>query len=77
MPDYTLESSKKELVSLLPYIDDILLACKSLTGLQLLKEMLKGDFKMKDLGRAKKMLDMKIYRDRDKEVLTISQKMIH
>lgn len=60
---------------LLLYIDDMLLACKSLTELKLLKEMLKGEFVIKDLRRAKKILGMEIYRDREKIVLTILRKV--
>lgn len=61
----TLKSGKKGVIMcLLLYIDDMLLACKSLTELKLLKEMLKGEFVIKDLRRAKKILGMEIYRDR-------------
>ena len=46
------------------YVDDILIAAKNKTHVQKLKAQLKKEFDMKDLGEAKKILSMKITRDR-------------
>lgn len=50
---YFKEQTKGVMVYLLLYVDDMLLACKSLIELQP-KEMLKGEFERKDLESAKK-----------------------
>ena len=41
---------------------------------QKLKELLSSEFEMKDLGDARKILRMKIFRDRTKKKLFLSQK---
>ena len=42
-----------------------------------LNKELASQFSIKDLGAAKKILGMTITRDRQKNVLTLSQKIIH
>ncbi|RVW64482.1 Retrovirus-related Pol polyprotein from transposon TNT 1-94 [Vitis vinifera] len=62
------------MVYLLLYVDDMRVACKERRHLEQVKEMLKAEFEMKDLGSAKRILGMEIERDRSKRVLRLSQK---
>ena len=50
-------------VYLLLYVDDMLIAPKNLVEVNKLKTLLSGEFEMKDLGAAKKILGMEIHRD--------------
>ncbi|GKV43399.1 hypothetical protein SLEP1_g50691 [Rubroshorea leprosula] len=50
-------------VYLLLYVDDMLIAAKSMLIIDDLKKQLSGEFEMKDLGAAKKILAMEIHRD--------------
>ena len=59
---------------LLLYINDILIACKSRKVVQELKAALSREFEMKNLWPTKKILGMKIFRDRAKRVLHLSQR---
>ena len=61
-------------VYLLLYVDDMLLASKSITEIAHLKTQLQSEFEMKDLGCAKKILGIEPYRDRSTGILTISQR---
>ena len=56
------------------YVDDMLIACKSRKVVQDLKASLSQEFEMKDLGPARKILGMKIFRDRARRVLHLSQR---
>ena len=58
---------------LLLYVDDMLIACKSKKRVQELKAALSQEFEMKDLGPARKILGMEIFRAWDKKVLHLSQ----
>ena len=49
---------------LLLYIDDMLIAIKSKEEIRNAKVQLNNEFKMKDLGAAKKILRMEIMRDK-------------
>lgn len=60
-------------VYLLLYVDNILLAGPSKSQINELKDLLKSEFDMKDLGNARKILGMMITRDMAKHMLTISQ----
>lgn len=60
-------------IYLLLYVDDMLVAAKDLKEVQNLKELLGSEFEMKDLGPAKRILGMDIHRDRENGVLTLSQ----
>ncbi|KAK3002993.1 hypothetical protein RJ639_019265 [Escallonia herrerae] len=51
------------------YVDDMLIAVKSKSHILHLKKMLSRKFDMKDLGSAKKILNMEIHRDRKVEKL--------
>lgn len=52
------------LVLLTLYVDDMLVAAKSKQKIKELKNLLSGEFDMKDLGTAKKILGIEIHRDR-------------
>lgn len=67
----TLEDESR--LYLLLYVDAILIACRSRRVVQELKEALSWEFEMKDLGPAKKILGMKIFRKRAKGLLHLSQ----
>lgn len=62
-----------EKVFLLLYVDDMLVASKDMRKIQRLKESLKSEFEMKDLGKATRILGMDILRDRKKGLLKLSQ----
>ena len=46
------------------YMDDMLIACRSRNVVQKLKATLSQEFKMKNLGSARKILGMEILRDK-------------
>ncbi|GKV08223.1 hypothetical protein SLEP1_g19888 [Rubroshorea leprosula] len=70
---YDLELEQLD-VDLLLYIDDMLIVAKSMLIIDDLKKQLSGEFEMKDLGAAKKILGMEIHRDRKGGKLFLSQK---
>ena len=55
------------------YIDDILLIGNDLPALQNVKSWLGSCFSMKDLGEAAYILGIKIYRDKSKRMIGLSQ----
>jgi hypothetical protein len=60
-------------IFLLLYVDDMLIAVKSIVEVNKLKVLLSREFDMKDLGTAKKILGMEILKDRDAKRLWLSQ----
>ncbi|KAG8502301.1 hypothetical protein CXB51_002217 [Gossypium anomalum] len=64
----------KSFIYLLLYVDDMLIASKSQKEIDKLKAQLNQEFKMKDLGEAKKILGMEISRDRQRGKLCLNQK---
>jgi hypothetical protein len=60
-------------IFLLLYVDDMLIAAKSIVEVNKLKVLLSKEFDMRDLGTAKKILGMEIRRDRDAKKLRLSQ----
>jgi hypothetical protein len=60
-------------IFLLLYVDDMLIAAKSIVEVNKLKVLLSREFDMKDLGAVKKILGMEIRRDRDAKRLWLSQ----
>ena len=60
-------------VYILLYVDDILIAGKHLSDIEKLKNLLKGEFEMKYLGSAKRILGIDIIRDRATGTLFLSQ----
>uniref|UniRef100_A0A2N9HC61 Integrase catalytic domain-containing protein n=1 Tax=Fagus sylvatica TaxID=28930 RepID=A0A2N9HC61_FAGSY len=61
-------------IFLLLYVDDMLIAAKSMCEVNRLKSLLHKEFEMKDLGAAKKILGMEIRKDRGARKLWLSQK---
>lgn len=65
-----LKTERDEVVLyLLLYVDDMLVASKSMKLITEVKQLLKSEFEMKDLGPAKSILGMDILRDRAKGCL--------
>nr|GEW62376.1 hypothetical protein [Tanacetum cinerariifolium] len=62
-----------EYIYLLLYVDDMLITCKSKAEIGSTKSLLKKEFDMKELGKANKILDMEIVRDRSRNILMVSQ----
>ena len=60
-------------IFLLMYMDDMLIAAKSIVEVNKLKVLLSREFNMKDLGASKKILGIEIHRDRDANKLWLSQ----
>ena len=71
---YTRLLDDGSLVCLLLYVDDMLIAARSMVEIDKLKSMLSKEFEMKDLGSAKKILGMEIVRDRSEGRLCLSQR---
>ena len=63
----------KNALYLLLYMDDILIASRSMKAVKGLKRALSDEFKMKNLGRTLKILGMEICKNRGKEKLHLSQ----
>ena len=51
------------MVYLILYVDDMLIASKSMEHINFLKQQLKGEFEMNDMGPAQKILEMQLIRD--------------
>ena len=66
--------SGSSIAFLVLYVDDILLIGNDVKFLESLREYLNGQFSMKDLGEVSYILGIKIYRDRSKRLLALSQK---
>ena len=60
-------------IILVLYVDDMLLASKSITEINRLKAQMARTFDMKDLGAARQILGMDIFRDRSNGKLWLSQ----
>ena len=56
-------------------MDDILLIENDIPMLTMVKRWLSKEFFMKDLGKASYILGIKVYRDRPKQILGLSQKL--
>lgn len=69
---FTLERDGDRIL-LLVYVDDILVAAKSLDSIDAAKRMLQAEFDIKDLGEARVFLGMEIERDRAARTLKLSQ----
>ena len=68
---YNKLSSGEYIYSLL-YVDEMLIAFKSRSAIDKLKKQLSSEFEMKDLGEAKKLLDMKIERNMDNDKVRLT-----
>ena len=67
------DEGKIPVVYLLLYVDDILLAGNNKAKMQEVKDILKKEFEMKDLGEPKQFLGMRITRNREEKILQIDQ----
>jgi hypothetical protein len=65
--------SGSTIVFLILYVDDILLIGNNIPMLEDVKSSLRKSFSMKDLGEASYILGIKIYRDRSKRLIGLSQ----
>jgi len=65
--------SGSSVVFLILYVDDILLIGNNIPMLETVKTSLKNSFSMKDLGEAAYILGIKIYRDRSRRLIGLSQ----
>jgi len=67
------KESGSAVVFLILYVDGILLIGNDIPMLQLIKTSLNNSFSMKDLGEAAYILGIKIYRDRSRRLIRLSQ----
>ena len=65
--------SGSSIAFLVLYVDDILMIGKNIELLENMKEYLNKSFSMKDLGEAAFILGIKIYRDRSRCLIGLSQ----
>jgi len=72
-PCLYIKSSGSKIVFLILYVDDILLIGNDIPLLSSVKGWLKNHFQMKDLGEAQRILGVRIYRDRSRRMLSLSQ----
>ena len=71
---YFRKLQEESFIYLLLHVDDMEIASKSKDEIEKLKTQLNQEFKMKDLGEAKKILGMEICRDRARSKVSLSQK---
>ena len=69
------KASGSTLVFLILYVDDILLIGNDIPLMEDVKASLRKSFSMKDLGEASYILGIKIYSDRSKRLIGLSQSM--
>ena len=67
------KSSGSSVVFLVLYVHNILLIGNDVNLLNAVKEYLNSKFSMKDLGEAAYILSIKIYRDRSRRLIALSQ----
>ena len=65
--------SKDNFARLSLYVDDILLAANSKEFIKTVKDWLYSNFDMKDMGEAAYILGVKIFKDRSRKLLALSQ----
>ena len=70
---FVLKLSDDDFVILLLYVDDILSVGRNVSRIDKLKKQLRKSFSMKDLGSVKKILGIRIERDRASKKLYMSQ----
>ncbi|KAH9779745.1 hypothetical protein KPL71_007826 [Citrus sinensis] len=71
--NYGLKTHGEEVIYLVLYVDNMLLTCKNMKLIDLLKQQLRDKFDMKDLGPAKKILGVEMVRNRTTSTLFLSQ----
>ncbi|TPX49026.1 DNA-directed DNA polymerase [Synchytrium endobioticum] len=62
-----------EVLYLILYVDDILIASRSRSSMERVKEMLRAIVKLKDLGPVKTFIGIEVKRDRSKRVIGLGQ----
>nr|GFC08478.1 retrotransposon protein, putative, Ty1-copia subclass [Tanacetum cinerariifolium] len=67
------KASGSDVVFLILYVDDILIMGNNIPRLKEVKDYLGKCFSMKDLGEAAYILEVKIYRDRSRRLIGLSQ----
>src|SRR6185295_15360731 len=67
------KESGSSVAFLILYVDDILLIGNDISMVEFRKTSLKNSFSMKDLGEQAYILGIKIYKDRSKNVIRLSQ----
>ena len=72
-PCVSKKTSGSAIIFLVLYVDDIHLIENDIPIMQLVNTWLSKQFSMKDLGEASYILEIKIYRDRSKRILVLSQ----
>ncbi|KAI3727128.1 hypothetical protein L1987_66937 [Smallanthus sonchifolius] len=70
---YYKEYEVKKFVYLQLYVDDMLIACSDKSEIENTKLLLMSEFDMKQLGEAKKIIGMEIFRNRSQRELKVSQ----
>jgi len=65
--------ANNDFIILLLYVDDMLIVGKDISMINSLKKQLSESFAMKDMGAAKKILGIRIMRDRQEKKLWLSQ----
>ncbi|KAH9769407.1 Integrase catalytic domain-containing protein [Citrus sinensis] len=70
---YLRKTHGEEVIYLVLYVDDMLLACKNMKLIDLLKQQLRDKFDMKDLGPAKRILGVEMAKNRTTRTLFMSQ----
>ena len=60
------------MIYLLLYVDDMLIASKDKIEIGCIKQQLRGEFEIKSLGLAKRILRMEIKRDKKNSILFLS-----
>ena len=68
-----MKTSGSAVIFLILYVDDILIMGNDISVLQSVKIFLSKRFSMKDLGEATYILGIRIYRDRSRKLLGLSQ----
>ena len=70
---YTKKAKDNNLLIIILYVNDVLLAETNIDEIATLKSKLNENFDMKDLGDASHISGMRIVQNRDKKVLFLSQ----
>ena len=70
---YIPEHQWSKICSLVLYVDDVLLATNDKGLLYEVKQFLSKNFDMKDMGEASYVIGIKIYRERSRGILGLSQ----
>jgi hypothetical protein len=64
---------KEELIVIVVHVDDLMIVTSSVVLMDHVKEQLKKDFKLSDMGELHWILGFEVKRDRSKRILSLSQ----